>query len=242
MTVFLLSETPSFPPSYLAEENGLLAIGGDLSEKRLIQAYKQGIFPWYAKGDPILWWSPEPRVVLYPDQFVISRTLRKTLKKNLFNITFDQSFKNVITRCAGVHTEKDSDTWIVEEMIEAYTMLHERGYAHSVEAWADGSLAGGLYGVSMGKCFFGESMFTLQSNASKVAFAVLVRYLRSRHFHLIDCQLKTDHLMRFGAVEIPRKTFMKELTQALSINEVPGKWDFDLKKMFPETGTLYALE
>lgn len=242
MTVFLLSETNSFPPVYLAEKNGLLAIGGDLSEERLLQAYRQGIFPWYAQGDPILWWSPEPRTVLYPDRFVISRTLRKVLKRNLFNITFDYAFSKVIAGCASVHTEKHADTWIVEEMGEAYIRLHERGYAHSVEAWADGILAGGLYGVAMGRCFFGESMFTQKPNASKVAFAVLVRYLKSRGFHLIDCQMKTDHLMRFGAVEIPRKTFIKELTHALSVSEPAGKWVFDLQRISPETGTLYALE
>ena len=242
MTVFLLSEGHSFPPVFLAEKNGLLAIGGDLSPERLLHAYRQGIFPWYSNNDPILWWSPEPRTVLYTDQFVIGRTLRKVLKRNIFNITFDQAFHKVITGCASVHTEKHADTWIVGEMKEAYTKLHEKGYAHSIEAWSDGVLAGGLYGVAIGRCFFGESMFTLKPNASKVAFAVLVRYLSAKGFHMIDCQMKTDHLMRFGAVEIPRKTYLKELATALAVSEPPGKWMFDLKINSPEIGTLYALE
>ncbi|MBU0995624.1 MAG: leucyl/phenylalanyl-tRNA--protein transferase [Proteobacteria bacterium] len=242
MTVFLLSENPSFPPPYLAEENGLLAIGGDLSEKRLIQAYKTGIFPWYAKEDPILWWSPEKRLVLFPDELRISKSLGKTLRKKIFNVTFDQSFEQVITSCAETHIKKDKDTWIVNDMIAAYIRLYESGYAHSMEARLDGELAGGLYGVAIGKCFFGESMFTAKTNASKVAFVVLVKYLKDHQFHFIDCQLKTDHLMRFGAKEISRKRFMKELSQSISSDDTPGKWHFDLNAIYPDLGTQYALQ
>ena len=243
MTVFLLSDSLRFPPAYLAEENGLLAIGGDLSEKRLVEAYKLGIFPWYANDDPILWWSPKHRFVLYPDDFRIWRSLKKTLKKNRFNITFDTDFSGVIRSCAAVNTKKHLDTWIVQDMITAYERLFAAGYAHSVEAWNDaGLLVGGLYGVSMGKCFFGESMFTLENDASKVAFAVLVRFLKQEKFQMIDCQLKTDHLSRFGAVEVHRKIFLKKLNKAISVKSLPGKWTFDLHTMYPEVGTAFALQ
>jgi len=228
MTVYLLSDEIVFPSPYLASENGILAIGGDLSEERLLTAYRMGIFPWYSQDDPIIWWSPDPRLVLYPDEIKITRSLGKIIRKGVFDITFDAAFEQVIRSCAEVRLQKDEDTWIVEEMITAYCRLHLSGYAHSVEAWCDGNLAGGLYGVSMGRCFFGESMFTLKSNASKVAFVTLVDYLKNRSFKIIDCQMESKHLSGFGARLIPRTLFLKQLEQFLDAPTMKGKWEFIL--------------
>lgn len=227
MPIFLLSDKLAFPPPYMAREDGVLAVGGDLSFKRLLLAYRIGIFPWYSEFDPIIWWSPDPRLVLYPDEMHISKSLKKTLRQERFHFTLDTAFEQVITACADVRLEKEDGTWLVEEMITAYCNLHKAGFAHSVEAWQDGRLAGGLYGVSLGRCFFGESMFTKVANASKAAFATLVEYLATRSFHIIDCQVKTDHLMRFGAREIPRKTFLKQLENALKHPTLRGRWQFD---------------
>ena len=223
MPVYLLSDEIAFPSPQLAEE-GLLAVGGDLSRKRLLLAYRMGIFPWYSKYEPILWWSPDPRLVMYPGELRVSKSLQKTIKKGLFKITMDQAFEVVINACAHSRTSADEGTWIVEEMVDAYCDLHESGFAHSVEAWQEDRLAGGLYGVSLGRCFFGESMFTHISNASKVAFVALVKHLQALNFDLIDCQVSTPHLLRFGAREIPRARYLNELKKSLKPATLKGRW------------------
>jgi leucyl/phenylalanyl-tRNA--protein transferase len=215
MPVFTLSKRLSFPPPHLAIREGLLAVGGDLSVERLLLAYRSGIFPWYSKGEPILWWSPDPRLVLYPEELRVSRSLRRIIKKKIFHVTFDQAFEEVIQACADVKRSYGDGTWITDEMKAAYCELHRRGHAHSVEAWQDDKLVGGLYGVSIGRAFFGESMFSLVSNASKVAFAIFVQKLQQLDFKLIDCQVRTDHLIRFGAREVPRKLFLEQLGKAI---------------------------
>ena len=226
MPVFFLSEKIAFPPPHYATREGLLAVGGDLSRERLLAAYRQGVFPWYAEGDPILWWSPDPRLVLYPDEIHVSRTLQRVLNKGIFSVTMDSAFEPVITACAETRLKQDDGTWIVDEMKSAYIDLHHAGYAHSVEAWSEGKLAGGLYGVSLGRCFFGESMFTLVDNASNVALVHLVRALAERSFNLIDCQVTTGHLMRMGAREIPRARFQKQLRKALTAPTLKGTWTY----------------
>jgi leucyl/phenylalanyl-tRNA--protein transferase len=226
MPVYQLSEDLVFPSPHLASKEGLLAVGGDLTPTRLLLAYSQGIFPWYSEGEPILWWSPDPRLVLYPDELKVSKSLNKIINKGEFNVTVDCAFERVIKECARVRLENQEGTWIVDEMVKAYCNLHESGFAHSVEAWADDRLAGGLYGVSLGSCFCGESMFTRVSNASKVAFVALVKHLRSLNFALIDCQITTGHLTRFGAREISRSRYSDELDQALESPTLRGKWSF----------------
>lgn len=224
MPVFLLFENVAFPPAHFATPEGLLAVGGDLSQKRLLSAYRKGIFPWYADNEPILWWSPDPRLVLYPHELHVSRTLDRVLRKNTFTVTMDSAFEDVITACAKTRTQNEEGTWIVDDMQAAYCRLYEAGYAHSVESWLDGHLVGGLYGVSLGRCFFGESMFSNVSNASSVALVALARYLMTLSFDLIDCQVTTAHLMRFGAREIPRSQFLKELRKALTCPTLKGQW------------------
>jgi leucyl/phenylalanyl-tRNA--protein transferase len=209
----------------------LLAVGGDLSEKRLLLAYRQGIFPWFSDEDPIVWWSPDPRLVLLPDEIRVSKSLKKIIKKGIFHVTMDTAFDQVINSCAQVRIQKREGTWIIKEMVDAYVKLHESGYAHSVEAWYEGVLAGGLYGVSLGTCFFGESMFTRVSNASKVAFVTLVNYLKSMAFDLIDCQVSTAHLIRFGARKIPRTQFLELLQKSLTAPTRRGPWS--LTKLDP---------
>lgn len=203
----------------------MLAIGGDLSAKRLLLAYQMGIFPWFSDSGPILWWSPDPRLVLYPEDINVSKSLKKTISKNIFHVTMDTAFTQVISACAEARLDNSEGTWIGEDMITAYGKLHASGYAHSVEAWYEGELAGGLYGVSMGKCFFGESMFTRKSNASKVAFVMLVEFLKKLSFKIIDCQVTTDHLIRFGAKEIPRQLFLNQLEKAVAAPTLRGKWN-----------------
>ena len=227
MTVFLLTDNIAFPPPHLASKEGLLAVGGDLSRERLLLAYRMGIFPWFSEDEPILWWSPDPRLVLYPREIRISKTLKKIIKKGIFTVTMDTAFGRVITQCAQTRLENNQGTWIVEDMIEAYCRLHKSGFAHSVEAWHEGELAGGLYGVSLGRCFFGESMFTRISNASNVALVTLVDYLNKLSFDIIDCQLTTEHLLRFGAREIPRARFLIQLEESLKAPTKKGKWSFD---------------
>jgi len=224
--VFLLSDTIEFPPPHLATEDGLLAVGGDLSQKRLLLAYRMGIFPWFSNNEPILWWSPDPRFVLFPHEIKISKTLKKIIKKDTFNVTMDLAFNEVIKQCAQVRLQKNQGTWIVKDMIDAYCNLHESGFAHSVEVWLQGDLVGGLYGVSLGKCFFGESMFTHISNASKVAFVALVKHLQALNFYLIDCQVTTPHLLKFGAREIPRARYLNELDKSLKPSTLKGQWSF----------------
>jgi leucyl/phenylalanyl-tRNA--protein transferase len=221
MPVFALTEEIAFPPPELAEPDGLLAVGGDLSENRLLLAYSMGIFPWYSEGQPILWWSPDPRLVLFPGEFRASRSLRQTIKKGLFTITMDTAFEEVINRCASVHRTKHGCTWITGEMIKAYLNLHRLGHAHSVESWHGDELKGGLYGVALGGAFFGESMFATVSNASKVAFAAFVDKLTEWGFDMIDCQVVTEHLRSFGAREISRRDFLELLRKAVYM---PPRW------------------
>jgi leucyl/phenylalanyl-tRNA--protein transferase len=222
--VFRLPDEIVFPSPELAEEDGLLAVGGDLGVERLLLAYSMGIFPWYSEGSPILWWSPDPRLVLFPEELKASRSLRQTLKKATFRVTFDAAFGDVIRGCAEVCRKEGQGTWITEEMIEAYCRLHEEGVAHSVESWAGGGLAGGLYGVALGGVFFGESMFSRRSDASKAALVTLVERLKGEGFRIIDCQMTTAHLVRLGAREIPRKEFLKIIKKALTIRTPQGKW------------------
>ena len=211
-----------FPPveKALKSPNGLLCAGGDLSPRRLMDAYSHGIFPWFSEGDPILWWSPDPRMVLFPDELKISRSLRKTLEHDRFETRVDTAFAQVIANCAAPR-EGQSGTWIVPEMVEAYTKLHELGHAHSVESWLDGELVGGLYGVSIGKVFFGESMFTREPDASKVALVRLVERLRAGDCRLIDCQQATAHLASLGAREIPRTEFAMRVQESI---QYPAAW------------------
>lgn len=225
MPIFMLTDELIFPPPELSEEDGLLAVGGDLSESRLLLAYSMGIFPWYSEGSPILWWSPDPRLVLLPDELKISRSLRQTIKKGDFKVTMDRAFNSVIRNCADVHLHEDRGTWITDDMIKAYTKLYRSGYAHSVETWYEGKLVGGLYGVSLGSAFFGESMFTKKSNASKVAFAAHVRQLKQWGFTLIDCQVTTGHLTSLGAREISRSEFLKMLGTAVKAPTKKGRWE-----------------
>ncbi len=204
----------AFPPvsSALTDPDGLLAVGGCLSTKRIISAYTQGIFPWYSDGEPILWWSPNPRLVLLPDKLHISKSLKKTLRKQALNISFDQAFTEVIQACAAPRYDEEG-TWLTQEMQVAYIKLHHEGYAHSIEVWHQEQLIGGLYGLAIGQVFFGESMFHRQTDASKIAFIHLVKYLTDWNYKLIDCQVQTQHLMSLGAEEITRPQFMSLLDQ-----------------------------
>ncbi len=227
MSVFLLDETLRFPPPELAERDGLLAVGGDLSPSRLLAAYRNGIFPWYSQNEPILWWSPDPRLVLFPSELHVSRSMKRVIRRKMFRITFDHAFVEVIRACAETRLARGEDTWITQDMIDAYTILHELGIAHSVEAWKGDELVGGLYGVVLGRVFFGESMFSKLSNSSKTAFITLVRYLEKWRFEMVDCQVRTDHLLSLGAREIPRKHFLKELERLVDLptDSPRGKWD-----------------
>ncbi len=208
MLTWLQRNTLTFPPleKAMREPNGLLAAGGDLSADRLIQAYRHGCFPWFSEGQPILWWSPDPRTVLFPNELHVSRSLGKLLRQQRYKVTFDQDFATVIQACAAPRNYADG-TWITEAMQNAYLQLHQRGYAHSVEVWDQDELVGGLYGLAMGQLFFGESMFSRADNASKVGFVTLVRQLQAWGFVLIDCQMPTDHLHSLGARAIPRNVF-----------------------------------
>ena len=224
MPVYLLSDEPFFPDPELARADGLLAIEGDLTPKRLIQAYANGIFPWYSEGEPILWWSPNPRMVLFPKDFKRTKSLRRTVNKGLFKVTFDVAFNKVINLCASTRKNDELGTWITGEMVDAYIALHNMGLAHSVESWLDGKLVGGLYGVSLGGVFFGESMFHLVSDASKVALWHLVDKLLAWDFDLIDAQQETPHLSRLGAVAIERKKFLHLLNKSLARPAKQGRW------------------
>jgi leucyl/phenylalanyl-tRNA---protein transferase len=223
MPVFLLSDSIHFPPPHLATRQGLIAIGGDLSPERLLAAYRRGIFPWYSETDPILWWSPDPRMVLYPQEIRISRSLKKALRQCRFQITMDTCFAAVIQTCAQPR-KSGPGTWIGADMVNAYIRLHEMGYAHSVEMWHSGRLAGGLYGVALGGCFFGESMFSSVSNASKAALAYLCSFLITHGFDLIDCQVVSTHLESLGARHIPRAQFLKQLKKTLLKPTLKGRW------------------
>jgi len=221
-----LDRRASFPPTRTAlrDPNGLLAAGGDLSPDRLILAYRQGIFPWYAEGEPILWWSPDPRMVLFPRELKISRSLDKTLRNRRYEIRFDTAFDHVMARCAAPRSNQ-SGTWITGEMRAAYSRLHRLGYAHSVETWMEGELAGGLYGVAMHPVFFGESMFSGARDGSKIALVSLVRLLERNGYSLIDCQMNTGHLASFGARDIPREQFSRLLSELIHYSPRPdGPW------------------
>ena len=224
MPVYSLDNRMLFPDPSLAEYQGLLAVGGDLSPERLVLAYSMGIFPWFSEEDPILWWSPDPRSIVYPESAKFSKSLRQTLRNSPFEIKFDTDFKRVVEECAAVPREDQDGTWITTKMKKAYLRLHEEGFAHSVEVYQNGKLTGGLYGVSLGKAFFGESMFHHVSNASKIAFFHLVERLKKWDFHFIDAQVKTDHLQSLGAVPVPRKEFLKKLQDALKFPTHRGKW------------------
>lgn len=214
-----------FPPveRALVEPNGLLAAGGDLSPERLLDAYGRGIFPWFNDEDPVLWWSPDPRMVLFPGELHLSRSLRRTIRSREFTVTFDRAFHDVMEGCAGPRDNQDG-TWITTDMMRAYARMAELGYAHSVEAWAGGELAGGLYGVAVGRIFYGESMFSRRSDASKVAVSWLARQLDRWQFELIDCQMSTEHLASLGAREVPRADFLRRLERGTALPPVPLPW------------------
>ncbi|CEG56501.1 leucyl/phenylalanyl-tRNA--protein transferase [Legionella fallonii] len=212
----------AFPDPETSDKQGLLAIGGDLSPRRILQAYSQGIFPWYEPGCPILWWSPNPRLILLPNEFKVSRSLKKSLKK-AYKFTIDTAFEQVITSCA-THSDRLNKTWITTEMMAAYTNLHHIGYAHSFEIWDETHLIGGLYGISLGNAFFGESMFHIATDASKMALYYLCQTLKQWNFDFIDCQLPTPHLLSLGAKIISRKEFLHLLNLALESPNKAGKW------------------
>jgi len=217
-----------FPPVNSASPEGLLAVGGDLRPERLLAAYRRGIFPWYSDDQPILWWSPDPRTVLFPAKLHISRSLKRSLRPGLFNVTLDRCFREVMEHCAGPRSQyPDGGTWITAEMLEAYQRLHELGYAHSVETWQEGQLVGGLYGVALGGAFFAESMFAHVSDASKVALVSLLRQLQAWGFRLMDCQQSSPHVLAFGAEDIPRLDFLIHLAAALTLPKRQGRWQFD---------------
>jgi leucyl/phenylalanyl-tRNA---protein transferase len=224
MPVFFLSDALDFPPVHLATAEGLLAVGGDLSAGRLLLAYRCGIFPWFSDDNPILWWSPDPRLVLFPAELKVSRSLKRTLRKGRFKVTRDADFARVIGMCAGIRIAAKEGTWITSDMVKAYIRLHDLGYAHSVETWYQDKIVGGLYGVSLGRCFFGESMFSTMSDASKVALVCLRDYLQSKGFDFIDCQMPTAHLINMGAREITRRRFMALLDESLQHPTLKGRW------------------
>jgi leucyl/phenylalanyl-tRNA--protein transferase len=227
--IYLLSDELSFPPAEWARADGLLAVGGDLSIERLVLAYRSGIFPWpIADGDgdeaPLLWWAPAKRAIIQPAELHVGRSLRKVVRRGDFEVRYDTAFAEVIRACSLVPRPGQAGTWLIPEMIEAYTQLHEAGFAHSVESWQGGELCGGLYGVSLGGCFFGESMFARRDDASKVAFVTLAERLAEWDFDLIDCQLQNDHLLRFGVYQIPKLDFMRRLAKSLEKPTRRGAW------------------
>jgi len=227
--VFLLDRhSTAFPPADRATDEGLLAIGGDLSRERLLAAYRHGIFPWFSAGQPILWWSPDPRAVLFPEAIRIRRSLAKRIRNGGFTATADRCFREVVEQCAAPRRgDPQGGTWIVPEMVAAYAALHEAGDAHSIEVWREGRLVGGLYGVAVGGAFCGESMFSLERDASKVALAYLAAQLARWSYHLIDCQLPTRHLASLGAVAVPRRDFLDRLAAAVEAPGRPGRWHLD---------------
>jgi len=225
MPVFWLStEHNCFPSPTLAAEEGILAVGGDLSPERLLTAYSMGIFPWFNEGEPIAWWSPDPRMVLFPAELKISRSMRPYLNQQKFRATFDQNFESVMCHCQASRDGQWGGTWITKDMVAAYCRLHEMGYAHSIEVWQGSELVGGLYGISLGKCFYGESMFAKVSNASKYGFIVLVKKLEALGFWLVDCQQQTRHLASLGARPISRTDFLEILEKNKAMPTLVGNW------------------
>jgi leucyl/phenylalanyl-tRNA--protein transferase len=225
MPVFRIPDDLIFPDPDLAEEDGLLGVGGDLKPERLLLAYRNGIFPWFSKGEPIMWWSPEPRCVLYPENLKVSTSLRQALRKGGYEVRFDTCFTDVIRHCSTTKRKGQRGTWIMKEMVEAYIRLHELGYAHSTEVFIGGELAGGLYGVAIGMTYSGESMFHLRPEASKIALYYLVQRLKDWKFPLIDCQVTNPHLLSLGAEEMPRKEFLKQMKKNREKKGHLGKWD-----------------
>ena len=223
-----LQNSSFFPPveTALADPNGLLAMGGDLSLERLLDAYRHGIFPWFNPGEPILWWSPDPRMVVFPDQVRITRSLRKTLRNRRYEVRLDHDFAAVIRACAEPR-EPGGGTWITPAIQAAYLRMHALGYAHSVETWIDGELAGGLYGMALGRAFYGESMFSRRTDASKIAFAHLARFLEQHDFRVLDCQMTTRHLESLGGREIPREAFVRMLGELTRDERPPARWPQD---------------
>jgi leucyl/phenylalanyl-tRNA--protein transferase len=223
MPIFRLVDEVIFPPIDLTSGNGILAVGGDLLPQRLIAAYSEGIFPWYSEGEPIIWWSPDPRFILFLNELRVSRSMMKVLRRGTFRITYDQKFREVVLSCQGLR-RKQKGTWITDDMLEAYCKLHELGIAHSAEAWHEGQLVGGIYGVSLGRCFFGESMFSIMSNASKAALINLVHKLEELKFAFLDCQVYTAHMESLGARFISRGKFMGLLKSGLEHETMQGNW------------------
>ncbi|EDP98455.1 leucyl/phenylalanyl-tRNA--protein transferase [Kordia algicida OT-1] len=209
--MYILTDKIAFPPVSEATSEGILAVGGDLQPERLLLAYQSGIFPWYSEGEPIIWWSPDPRMVLFPDDLKVSKSMKQLLRRETFTVTYNQAFRHVIRACALIERPGQDDTWITVEMEEAYIELHEKGHATSVEVWRDDKLVGGIYGIDLGHIFCGESMFSFESNASKFGFIHLVQHLKQNGCQLIDCQMHTDHLASLGAYEVPREVFLSYL-------------------------------
>lgn len=222
--MYWLTEELTFPHPKYASSEGLLAAGGDLSPQRILFAYENGIFPWYNEGEPILWWSPNPRFVLYPSEIKVSKSMRQVFRKKSFRLSFDQAFEQVIEACAVIPREGQEGTWLTEEMKAAYIHLHHLGFAHSLETWQGEQLVGGLYGLSLGNCFFGESMFAKVSNASKAALIVLAKTLEEKGFKMIDCQSETKHLRTMGAKFIDQATFLRYLEENKQIRTLRGSW------------------
>ncbi len=229
MPVFQLTKHISFPPVDLAEKTGLLAVGGDLCPQRLIVAYSRGIFPWYSEGDPLLWWFTNPRLVLFPDEFRIPERLQRYTRNSKIKTTRDCAFSEVIRECASIRNETGEGTWINKEMQAAYTELHHMGFAHSVECWQENRLVGGLYGIALGRVFFGESMFSRTKCASQFAMIDLLKFLKSNNFQMVDCQMTTDHLLRFGAREISGQEFQIHLQEYIKDTESHENWKKDIR-------------
>ena len=224
MTIFKLNSDFIFPDPTQAEPDGLLAIGGDLQIKRILLSYSMGIFPWYSDGQPILWWSPDPRLIILPHSLHRSKSLKRVIKSKKYEVKFDQCFDTIVELCSKVERRGQNGTWITDEMFAAYSKLHKAGFAHSVECYYKGQIVGGLYGVSLGGGFFGESMFSLKSDASKICLATLSEKLLEMNFDFIDCQIPTDHLKRMGAFEIDRKEFLIRLRRTLDKPTYSGNW------------------
>jgi len=226
----ITADTPEtqFPSPNSASEEGLVAVGGEITTKRVLSAYRQGIFPWYSEDQPVLWWSPEPRAILYPDGIKISRSLKKTLRHSKFSITADTAFSEVIKACAGPRTQSPSGgTWITAEMMDTYNRLHQLGYGHSIEVWDEEKLVGGLYGLSLGSAFFGESMFSHKTDASKLALVYLAKFSKSSGIDFIDCQLPTNHLTSMGAINVSRKEYLRILETALKNQDHTKHWQLE---------------
>ncbi|MBN1525661.1 MAG: leucyl/phenylalanyl-tRNA--protein transferase [Spirochaetales bacterium] len=223
MPIFKLDESNMFPPVELSTKDGILAMGGDLSTGRLLEAYKRGIFPWYSEPEPILWWSPDPRCILFPHEAVVSESMKKLFNKQIFSFTADTCFREVMVSCSKPR-RTGPGTWITPAILESYCRLHDMGFAHSIEVWHNTSLVGGLYGVSLGSIFVGESMFHIQANASKAAFIILCKRLSELGFMVIDCQVHSPHLASMGAWELPRKNYLDLLKQCLEHPTRQGNW------------------